>query len=310
MQLAGASGESDDALMARVIARDRAAFRLLADRHGARIYRIAWRMTGNATEAEDVAQDALLKLWSQTGWTAGQGGVGAWLARVATNACLDRLRKTRFASDEDVPERADDAPLADDRLGGQDEARLARDAIAALPDAQRAAIVLTYYEDLPQQGCGRNARAQHQGVRIIALSRTDSLEGGACRIARGGGMTQPFSDPEMRMLDRFAPPPLPAGFADRVLTKLPTETVSPPRRRDPRGGWRRGRVALIAGVGSALLSVGAAAAGLLGVTVQNMPVITSIADAGRCAARGPRGGKACQGCARQAEDQTRGSRQR
>ncbi len=151
MQPAGADGQSDDVLMARVLLRDRAAFRQLADRHGERIYRIAWRMTGNATEAEDVAQDSMLKLWSQTGWTAGQGGVGAWLARVATNGCLDRLRKSRFRSDDEVPERADDAPLADAAMAQADEAQHARDAIAALPDAQRAAIVLTYYEDLPNR---------------------------------------------------------------------------------------------------------------------------------------------------------------
>ncbi len=151
LESAGANGQSDDALMARVLLRDRAAFRLLAERHGDRIYRIAWRMTGNATEAEDVAQDAMLKLWSQTGWTAGQGGVAAWLARVATNACLDRLRKARFRSDEDVPERADDRLLADAQIGMEDEARCAREAIAGLSDAQRAAIVLTYYEDMPNR---------------------------------------------------------------------------------------------------------------------------------------------------------------
>jgi RNA polymerase sigma factor (sigma-70 family) len=155
VQPAGADGEGDDTLMARVVARDRAAFRLLANRHGERIYRIAWRMTQNATEAEDVAQDSLLKLWSQTGWTPGQGGVGAWLARVATNACLDRLRKNRFRSDEEVPERADDAPLADAMLAQNDEAQRARDAIAALPDTQRAAIVLTYYEDLPNRDAAK-----------------------------------------------------------------------------------------------------------------------------------------------------------
>lgn len=92
-------------------------------------------------------------------------------------------------------------------------------------------------------------------------------------------MTKGFSEAEARMLDRFAPPPLSPGFADRIMARLPHEAVTVPRRRDPRGGWRRGRIALIAGVGSALLSVGAAASGILGVTVQNMPVITTIADA-------------------------------
>jgi hypothetical protein len=90
-------------------------------------------------------------------------------------------------------------------------------------------------------------------------------------------MTDAFSEAEARILDRFAPPPLAPGFADRVVTRLPFDAVPLPRRGDPRGGWRRGRVALLAGIGGALLSVGAAAAGLLGARLQNMPVITTIA---------------------------------
>jgi RNA polymerase sigma factor (sigma-70 family) len=142
---------SDDALMQRVLARDRVAFRILAERYGDRLYRIGWRMMGDAVEAEDVAQEAMLKLWSQTQWRVGEAGIGAWLARVATNAALDRLRKSRFRSDEDIPERADESPLADAMIAQNHEAARARAAIAALPDNQRAAIVLTYYEDIPNK---------------------------------------------------------------------------------------------------------------------------------------------------------------
>ncbi len=92
-------------------------------------------------------------------------------------------------------------------------------------------------------------------------------------------MTKGFSEGEAAMLGRFVPPPLAPGFADRVTARLPSEGVIVPKRRDPRGGWRRGRIALVAGVGSALLSVGAAASGILGITVQNMPVIATIAAA-------------------------------
>ncbi len=92
-------------------------------------------------------------------------------------------------------------------------------------------------------------------------------------------MTERFSDAEARLLDRFGPPPLAPGFADRVTARLPSDTALVPKRRSARGGWRRGRIALVAGVGSTLLSVGAAAAGLLGARVQNMPVITTIATA-------------------------------
>lgn len=145
---------SDDALMRRVGDGDAAAFAALVDVHAKRPHRIAWRMLGDASEAEDVAQEAFLRLWKDAPrWNARPetvgAGVGAWLARVATNLCLDRLRRRARLSDGEVPDRADPAPLADEAIGaGQDRARV-RAALDALPERQRAAVVLTYYEDLP-----------------------------------------------------------------------------------------------------------------------------------------------------------------
>jgi RNA polymerase sigma-70 factor (ECF subfamily) len=142
------AANGDDALMARVASRDGEAFRLLVSCHADRPHRIAWRMLGDATEAEDVAQEAMMRLWEHAGrWQAGGPGVSAWLARVATNLCLDRLRKRRFASDEDVPERADEAPLADEAMATQEQRARTMAAVTALPDRQRAAIILTYYEE-------------------------------------------------------------------------------------------------------------------------------------------------------------------
>lgn len=140
----------DDALMARVASRDRGAFRMLVEAHAAVPHRVAWRMIGDAFEAEDIAQEALLKLWEHAArWQPGGAGVAAWLTRVAVNQCLDRLRRRRFASDEAVPERADDAPGADEALDTEWTRAAAKACVGALPDQQRAAIVLTYYEDMP-----------------------------------------------------------------------------------------------------------------------------------------------------------------
>ena len=150
MQLPDALGaQGDDALMSRIAARDALAFRLLIERHADRPHRIAWRMLGDATEAEDVAQEAMLRLWQNAAsWRGGGPGVAAWLTRVATNICVDRLRQRRRLSDEAVPERADDAPLADALISGE-EARLeVIRALDNLPERQRAALVLTYYEEL------------------------------------------------------------------------------------------------------------------------------------------------------------------
>lgn len=144
------AGQSDDdALVARVALRDAAAFRALVDAHAGVPHRIAWRMIGDAAEAEDIAQEALLRLWDHAPrWRSGGSGVAAWLTRVAVNLSLDRLRRRKFASTAEPPERADEAPLADAVLERERLAQATRAAVAALPDRQRAAIVLTYYEDL------------------------------------------------------------------------------------------------------------------------------------------------------------------
>lgn len=140
---------SDDALMARVQRRDSIAFRSIIDGYGGTLHRIAYRMIGDFAEAEDIAQEALTRLWQHAGrWQAGGSGIGAWLTRVTMNLCLDRLRRRRFTSDAPVPERSDEAPLAPALIEAEQERKRVVAAIAALTDNQRAAIVLTYYEDL------------------------------------------------------------------------------------------------------------------------------------------------------------------
>lgn len=145
-----ATATGDDAVMARIAGRDALAFSRVVEAQLGMLHRVAYRMLGDGAEAEDVAQEALLRLWASADrWRPGQAGIAAWLTRVAVNLCLDRLRRRRFSSDAEVPDRADEAPGAD---AAMDEARLRAAALAALGDLterHRAAIVLTYYEELP-----------------------------------------------------------------------------------------------------------------------------------------------------------------
>jgi RNA polymerase sigma factor (sigma-70 family) len=146
------TSNGDDDLMRRIAARDGAAFASVVEAQSVRLYRIAYRMLGDAAEAEDIAQEALLRLWDGAGrWRAGGAGIGAWLHRVTMNLCLDRLRRKRFASDEAVPERIDDTPGADEQMDEEKMRKMTQAAIGALPERQRAAIVLTYYEELPNR---------------------------------------------------------------------------------------------------------------------------------------------------------------
>src|ERR1700712_5602592 len=115
-----AAAESDDAVMARIAGRDALAFSRVVEGQLGLVHRVAYRMLGDAAEAGDVAQEALLRLWaSAERWRPGQAGIAAWLTRVAVNLCLDRLRRRRFSSDAEVPDRADDAPGADAAMAGE-----------------------------------------------------------------------------------------------------------------------------------------------------------------------------------------------
>ena len=149
----------DAALAARLAARDASALREVIARHAAGLHRVAYRITGDAAEAEDIVQEAVLRLWDQAAAIAARHPVGSpaalnlriggWLQRVVTNLAIDRLRRTKRLAVGAMPDSADDTPLADRQIEGEQRDSATRALIAALPERQRAAIVLTYYEDLP-----------------------------------------------------------------------------------------------------------------------------------------------------------------
>jgi len=137
---------SDETLMARTAAGDRAAFDALAARYLLRLRRAALRVLGDPAAAEDVAQDALLRAWTRAGsYDPQQAAVSTWLHRIAVNAAIDRLRAVRPAGamPEDL---ADPSPAADAALILRERDGLLARAIATLPDRQREAIALTYGE--------------------------------------------------------------------------------------------------------------------------------------------------------------------
>ena len=141
--------DPDQDLIARVAKGDPAAVRAMVARKLPRLLGVATRMLGDRGEAEDVTQEAFLRLWRQAGrWRPGAALFDTWLHRVTLNLCYDRLRRRREVLSDAIPERADPAAGADQAMIDQArDARLAA-AIAGLPERQRAALVLQYYEGL------------------------------------------------------------------------------------------------------------------------------------------------------------------
>jgi RNA polymerase sigma-70 factor (ECF subfamily) len=114
-----------------------------------RVLGYAARLLGDRTEAEDVAQEAMLRLWRiAPDWRQGEARVTTWLYRVVTNLCTDRLRRRRPQGLDEVPEPEDDAPGAAARLIEADRLAALDQALARLPDRQRQAVVLRHLEGL------------------------------------------------------------------------------------------------------------------------------------------------------------------
>ena len=104
---------------------------------------------GDAVEAEDVAQETMLKAWRQAPrWTPGKARFDTWLHRVALNLCYDRLRRRREIPTDTPPDRPDEGPAPDRGLLAAETGVRVTAALKRLPDRQREAIVLCHYQEL------------------------------------------------------------------------------------------------------------------------------------------------------------------
>ncbi len=145
----------DDALLRAHAAGDPDAFAELFRRHRDRLWAVALRTVGDREEAADALQDALLSAHRAAGRFRGDAAVTTWLHRIVVNACMDRVRRRRAHPTVPLPDgtRSDDgpgpgpepaAPAAD-----HDTALVVRQALAALPQDQRAALILVDVQGYP-----------------------------------------------------------------------------------------------------------------------------------------------------------------
>lgn len=145
-----AEAEGDAALLAAYARGDRGAARVLTERLVPRILGFAARMLGDRAEAEDVAQETMLRLWRQAPvWRPGEAAVATWVYRVAANLCTDRLRRRRQVPLDAVAEPPDEgAAGALAGLMAADRAVALQAALDRLPERQRQAVVLRHLEGL------------------------------------------------------------------------------------------------------------------------------------------------------------------
>jgi len=149
---------------------DQHAFRVLVERHSQLVFRLAFRMTGNEQDAEDLVQETFLRAWKQIHRFDQRAAFGTWVYRIAANCSLDLLRARKSAREREVPSQRGEArswletiasrePSPEHLTHGGEIAAHLPPALSQLSASERAAFILRHYE-----GCSIDEIATTLGV--------------------------------------------------------------------------------------------------------------------------------------------------
>jgi RNA polymerase sigma-70 factor (ECF subfamily) len=165
--------EEESALMSRIATGDRAAYTEMADRYMTSIFRFAYSMTGDVASAEDITQEACLRLWRNAGQWKPSGRVRSWLLRIAHNVCMDEMRAAKPGMPLEDFETTLASSEPDARMQTQDSqvSDIVKTALFKLPERQRTALMLVHYS-----GCSNIEAA---GIMELSVDAVESL------LARG-----------------------------------------------------------------------------------------------------------------------------
>lgn len=157
---------SDGVLVRRIAEGDHGAFALLVERYSRKYYQVAYRVVLSRSDAEDVVQNAFLKLWQKAAlWDEREASFRTWFHRIVTNQAIDWVRQRRTVTmGDDFPDVADDRPQADAQVARSQTSKVMWSMIAELPESQRVALNLCHFE-----GFSNKEAAEILGLNVKAL---------------------------------------------------------------------------------------------------------------------------------------------
>jgi RNA polymerase sigma-70 factor (ECF subfamily) len=176
----------DGTTIARVRDGESEAFGVLVESHSRSVFKLAFRMTGNEQDAEDVVQETFLRAYRQLDKFDNRASFGTWLYRIAANCSLDLIRSRKRRQESNAPADAEGPELvmtiaasdpAPDRLAFSGEIRkMLEPALNLLSPAERTAFVLRHYEGMGIEEIGQalgveSGAAKHSVFRAVQKLR-------------------------------------------------------------------------------------------------------------------------------------------
>ncbi len=164
------STEPEIEWMARIRDGDMEALRLLVETHQARVIGTISKMLGSEAESEDLAQQVFIRIWKSAPRYKPTAKFTTWLFRITRNLVFNELRRRRHFADqaEETPEPAERSDKEPDQILLGEELQLAiQDAINRLPEAQRMAIILRRYEEMPYEEIAKVMETTVPAVKSI-----------------------------------------------------------------------------------------------------------------------------------------------
>lgn len=168
-------------LIARLQKRDEAAFEELIRQYEKKVYTLCFRMCGNSEDAEEAAQDAFLALWRGIDRFRQESSLSTWIYRLATNACIDTLRRRKKQSgcvsldDEELfVDAVDTSPQPQETVEHRETQKLLQEGLSALPEEYRKVLILREIEGLSYTEIAESASIELGTVKS-RISRGQSL---------------------------------------------------------------------------------------------------------------------------------------
>lgn len=162
----GGSGDSEDRLAIRCRTGDRAAFDEIVSRYQLRLFRFAFRLLGDRSEAEDAVQETFVRVYKAIPAYRPDGYFSSWVYRIALNECRRRHRAHRVTVPLEAVQQTADGPDPEQSLVTSERNRQLRRAVDALPEHYRIVMVLFYFEEMSVDQISRTIDVSVSAVKV------------------------------------------------------------------------------------------------------------------------------------------------